>query len=168
MHKYNQQNIALLKIKFDISNNVIALRIADGNNIEFVISDLKKRWFNAYLYSGLVHRDLSGKDLYTVADAAIGLGKYYYVSEVFVSDNLYYEIFGLKNKSKFAKNYATSVGFIKGSLNSLPIDIIINKIDWSIEGVIGYKTVDIRIDHDLKIIKGKVGDLYLNLNFDWA
>lgn len=126
LHKYNQQNIALSKIKINPvqpdMNNTVILKIEKGN-IDFMVSDLKKDGFNATAYTDgqgyyFIAVDFTGKDKYYIADSSIGLAKYYYVKEVWVSREIYNEIFSLKNKQNYKKVYATKIGTITGGMNN--------------------------------------------------
>lgn len=174
--KYNQQNTALRKIKInnyqpDMDNTVIL--ILDGTDIDFIINDLRKDGFDVNAYTDghgyyFIAVDFSGNDEYYIADSSVGLAKYYYVKEVLVSKKIFDEIFGLKNKKNFKKSYTTKIGIITGSINNLPADITINKIEWTIKGGVNSYPINIEIDHDTKKIKGLLGNSYVNLNFDWS
>ncbi|MEF3279476.1 MAG: hypothetical protein K6357_00700 [Elusimicrobiota bacterium] len=174
--KYNQQNIALRKIKVnkvqpDMDNTII-LKL-DKGDIDFMVKDLNKDGFNAKAYIDnlgfyFISVDFTGKDIPYIADAAVGLGKYYYVNEVLVSKKVYDEIFVLKNKTNFSKSYATRIGTITGGMNHSPVDITINKIAWTIKGGINLSPVDITIDHQSKTIKGGVNHSPVDLKFEWS
>lgn len=167
--RYNQQNIALAKIKLneyqpDMDNSVI-LKL-NGENIDFILKDLKKDGFKAEAYSDgagyyFIMVDLTGKD---VADNAIGLAKYYYVREVLVSKKVYYEIFGTKK----ALRIPVRVGTIIGGMNHSPVDVTINKIEWTIKGGMNLSPVDIKIDHNNKTITGGANHNPVELKFEWS
>jgi hypothetical protein len=169
--KYNQQNIALSKIKIneidpDMDNSVI-LKLQKGD-INFYLNDLKKDGFDAQGYpdgSGFyfIMVNPEGRN---VASEALGLAKYYYVKEVLVSRKTYNELFNPVRKSKFS--IATKEGTITGGMNYSPVNITINKLEWTIKGVINHSPVDIKIDNENKTIKGVVNLSPVDLKFDWS
>ncbi len=93
VEKYNQQNIALSKIKInpiqpDMGNTVI-LKVKRWD-IDFMVNDLRKDGFDAKAYTDgqgyyFIAVGFTGKDEYYIADSSVGLAKYYYVNEVWVS-----------------------------------------------------------------------------------
>lgn len=176
VQKYNQQNIALSKIKINTvqpeMNNTVILMVERGD-IDFMVNDLRKDGFNAKAYSDgnnyySIAVDFTGKDEYFIADSSIGLAKYYYVKEVWVGRQIHNEIFSFKNKSNFKNSYATKIGTITGGMNNSPVDLTINKIEWTIKGGINLSPVDIKIDHDNKTIKGGANHSPVDLIFEWA
>jgi len=167
--KYNQQNIALRKIKIneiqpDMDNSVI-LKLEKGD-IYFYIKDLQKDVFKATAYSDgsgfyFIMVDLTDKD---VASEAIGLAKYYYVKEVLVSKKTYNEIFNV-NKSL---RKPVRIGTITGGMNHSPVDITINKIEWTIKGGVNSSPIDLKIDNDNYTITGGANLSAVNLKFLWS
>lgn len=167
--KYNQQNIALRKIKVneyqpDMDNT--ALLIVEKGDINFYVEDLRANGFNATAYQDnngyyFIAVDLTGTD---VASQALGLAKYYYVKEVLVSRKVYNELFNVSRTTK-NKSYATRIGSITGTMNLSPVDITINKIDWTIKGGINLSPVDLKINHNDKTITGVANNIPVYLRF---
>lgn len=170
--KYNQQNIALMKIKInqiqpDMDNTVI-LKLEKGD-IDFYLNDLRKDGFDVSAYNDgmgfyFIMVNLEGRD---VASEAVGLAKYYYVKEVLVSRKTYSELFGT-NVKKSRLSYATRIGTITGGMNYSPVDITINKISWTVKGGINFSPVDLTINHEEKTIKGGANHSPVDLKFDWS
>ncbi|HOL62529.1 MAG: hypothetical protein N2Z60_02275 [Elusimicrobiales bacterium] len=170
--KYNQQNMALSKIKIneaqpDMDNTVI-LKLQKGD-IDFYLKDLTKDGFEVKAYTDgigfyFIMVDLTGRN---VASDAVGLAKYYYVREVLVSQKTYNELFGSSLKrSKIS--YAARIGTITGGINYSPVDLTINKIAWTIKGGINSSPIDLTINHDEKTIKGGANLSPVELKFDWS
>jgi len=167
--KYNQQNIALRKIKIneiqpDMDNSVI-LKLEKGD-IDFYIKDLQKDGFKATAYTDgsgfyFIMVDLTEKN---VASEAIGLAKYYYVKEVLVSKKTYNEIFNV-NKSL---RKPVRIGTITGGMNHSPVDITINKLEWTIKGGINLSPIDLKIDNDNNRITGGANLSLVDLKFLWS
>lgn len=142
-------------------------------DINFMVNDLKKDAFDASAYtdgsgSYFIAVDFTRKDEYYIEDSAVALRKYYYVNKVLVSKKVYSGIFSLKNKTNFKKSYATRIGTITGAMNYSPVDITINKVEWTIKGGINLNPVDITIDHQNKTIKGGANHSPVDLTFEWS
>lgn len=165
--KYNQQNMALAKIKVnevqpDMDN--AAILILQKGDINFYVSDLQKDGFKVSAYqdnSGyyFIIADLTGKN---AASEALGLAKYYYVKEVRVGRKAYDELFSVKS------SYAVRIGTIKGLMNYAPADITIDKVNWVIRGNLNLGFVWLEINHNEKTIKGAVNQINADLKFDWS
>ncbi|MCX5785710.1 MAG: hypothetical protein NTX59_08465 [Elusimicrobia bacterium] len=168
--KYNQQNMALAKIKLNEAqpdmNYTLVAKLKRGLDIDAVITELKEAGFKARACADggnyyFVMVDASGID---AADAAIGLAKYYYVTEVQVGQKVYSSLFGSRSRPAFA----VKIGTIKGGMNLSPVDITINKLAWTITGAINHSPVDIKINHDDKTITGGANHSPVDLKFTWS
>jgi len=170
--KYNQQNIALRKIKLndiqpDMDNSVI-LKLEKGD-IDFYLKDLQKDGFKATAYTDsagfyFIMVDLTDKD---VASEAIGLAKYYYVKEVLVSEKTYNEIFNVKTV-KSLKLMPVRIATITGGMNHSPVDMTINKLEWTIKGGINLSPIDLKINHENHTITGGANLSPVDLKFSWS
>ena len=109
----------------------------------------------------MIFADVTGQD---AADQAVGLARYYYITEVRVGQRVYDQLFGLRNKS----TYAVKQGTIKGGMNHSQVDVKINKLDWTIKGGINNSPLDVRINHEEKTITGGANLSPVNLKFDWS
>ncbi|MCX5797934.1 MAG: hypothetical protein NTY77_20780 [Elusimicrobia bacterium] len=95
----NQQNMALAKIKLnpyhqDMNDTLIAT-LQPGLDVYAVVRELYLAGFKAQSYSDdhgyyYIAVDVAGVD---AADSAIGLAKYYYVTQVFVGKKVYDALF---------------------------------------------------------------------------
>ena len=142
-----QQWTALKKITVneaqpDMENTIIGM-ISHGFNIDTAVKELKEAGFRAEPFqdnSGgyMVMTDVTGQD---AADRAVGLSRYYYVTEVKVSRKVHNKLFGLNNRS----SYAVKMGTIKGGMNFSPVDVKINKLDWTITGGMNHSPVDVSL-----------------------
>ncbi len=165
--KYNQQNMALAKIKvneIDPQADDSVLLILKPGDIDFYLKDLQKDGFKVSAYqdgSGFyfIIADLKGKN---AASEALGLAKYYYVKEVRVGKKTYDELFSVKSA------YAVRIGTIKGLMNYAPADLTLDKINWVIRGNLNLGFVWLEIDHKEKTIKGAVNQINSDLKFDWS
>lgn len=167
--KYNQQNIALSKIKIndiqpDMDNTVI-LKLQKGD-IDFYLNDLKKDGFRVSAYNDgmgfyFIMVNLESRD---VASEAVGLAKYYYVKEVLVSRKTYNYLFNLNSRS----NYAVRNGEINGLINYASVDITFDKINWIMRGNVNLEFLWIEINHEEKTIKGGANHSPVDLKFDWS
>ena len=123
----------------DMENTIIGM-VEHGFNIDKAVKELKEAGFKAEPFqdnSGgyMVMVDVTGQD---AADRAVGLSRYYYVTEVKVSRKVHNLLFGLNNRS----TYAVKMGTIKGGINFSPVDIKLNKLDWTITGGMNHSPVD--------------------------
>lgn len=165
--KYNQQNIALAKIKvneIDPQSNESALLILKNGDIDFYVKDLRKDGFKVEPYQDahdfyFIIADFEGKD---VASQALGLAKYYYVSEVRVGKKIYDELFSVKSA------YSVRIGTIKGLMNHAPVNITLDKVNWLIRGNLNLGFVWLEINHQDNTIKGSANNMDYNLKFDWS
>lgn len=165
--KYNQQNIALGKIKVnelhpDMDNS--AVLIPEKGDINFYISDLTKAGFIASAYQDnngdyFIIIDLTGKN---AASEAVGLAKYYYVKEVRVGKKTYKELFPDKS------SYAVKMGTLKGLMNYAPANITFDKLNWLIRGDLNLGSVWLEINHENKTINGSINQIPAALKFDWS
>ena len=165
-------NAAKRKIKVneaqpDMNDTLIGL-IQHGQDIDKVVKELTEGGFKVKAYqdnSGgyMVMADVTGLD---AADYAIGLARYYYVTEVKVGQKIYNQLFDLRSTSK--SSYAVKIGTIKGGMNYSPVDVTINKAAWTITGGMNHSPVDIKIDHAAKTIKGGANHSPVDLAFVWS
>lgn len=109
----------------------------------------------------MVFADVTGQD---AADWAIGLARYYYVTEVRVGQKVYDQIFGARSKS----TYAVKQGTMKGLINNGPVDLKLNKLDWTIKGGINHFPVNLAINHEHSAITGGANAATVGLKFDWS
>jgi len=109
----------------------------------------------------MVFADVTGQD---AADWAIGLARYYYITEVRVGQKVYDQIFGARNKS----TYAVKQGTIKGGMNYSPVDLKVDKLNWAITGGINHSPANLKIDHDARSITGGANQSWVNLRFVWS
>ncbi len=165
-------NAAKRKIKVnqaqsDMNDTLIGL-IQHGQDIDKVVKELTEGGFKVTSYQDnhggyMVMADVTGLD---AADYAIGLARYYYVTEVQVGQKVYNQLFDLRSLSKSA--YAVKIGTIKGGMNYSPVDVTINKVAWTITGGINQSPVDIKIDHAAKTITGGANHSPVDLTFVWS
>ena len=170
--RYNQQNMALAKIKVneaqpDMNDTLVGL-IQRRMNIDTVVKDLTDGGFKASAsqdnHGGyMVMVDVTGLD---AADYAIGLAKYYYITEVQVGRQVYDRIFTLPSRSR--STYAVKIGSVKGGMNNGPVDVTINKLAWTITGGVNSSPIDIKIDHQSKTITGGANHSPVDLKFVWS
>ena len=149
----------------DMENTLVGM-IKHGENIDAVVKELNAAGFKAAPYQDnlggyMVMVDVTGQD---AADRAVGLARYYYVTEVKDSRKLHNSLFGLNNKSTFAVKMAT----IKGGMNHSPVDVKFNKLDWTITGGMNHSPVDLKIDHETKTITGGANRSPVDLKFAWS
>lgn len=163
--KYNQQNLALGKIKLnegspDMNDTLVARLIRHKDTAE-ALTELREAGFKVRQDRATIMVDVAGDD---AADRAIGLAKYWYVIDVKVGKAVYDKIFTVRSKSA----YAVKMGTIKGGMNYTPVDLTFNKLDWTIKGGINYTPVEIRIDHEAKTITGGANYSPVDLKFAWS
>ena len=128
---------------------------------ELTLAGFRVKPFQDNLGGYMVFVDVTGLD---AADYAVGLARYYYITEVKVGQKVYNQLFGLNNKSTFA----VKLGTIKGGMNLSPVDIKLNKLNWTITGGMNNSPVDVKIDHDRKTIRGGANLSPVDLNFIWS
>lgn len=109
----------------------------------------------------MIFADVTGQD---AADWAIGLARYYYITEVRVGQKVYDQLFGARNKS----TYAVKQGTIKGAMNNGPVDIKFDKLNWTFTGGLNHSPVDLKIDHEESSITGGANLSPVSLKFDWS
>lgn len=149
----------------DMENTLIGM-IDHGFNIDTAVKELKAAGFKAEPFqdnSGgyMVMADVTGQN---AADQAVGLARYYYVNEVKVSRKVHNQLFGLNNRS----SYAVKMGTIKGGMNASPVDLRINKLNWTITGGMNHSPVDVKIDHEARTITGGANLSPVELQFAWS
>jgi len=97
--RYNGMNKVLAKIKLNTRqedmNDVLFAKLEPGLDVYAVVRELYQAGFKAQAYSDnngyyFIGVDVSGQD---AADRAIGLARYYYVTEVLVGKKVYEAIF---------------------------------------------------------------------------
>jgi len=147
-------------------NDTLVGIVANGQDIATVAKELAEGGFKAEVlqdnnggYKVVV--DAKGLD---AADLAVGLARYYYITEVQVGRKVHTQIFGGRNKSAFA----VKLGTITGGMNHSIVDLRINKLDWTITGAINYSPVDARINHEEKTITGGANHSPVDLKFAWS
>jgi len=149
----------------DMNDTLIGM-VKHGQDIDKAVKELKKNGFRASavqdnLGGYMVMVDVKGLD---AADQAVGLARYYYITEVKVGRKVHNQLFGLNNKSTFA----VKMGTIKGGINHSPVDMKLNKLDWTITGGMNHSPVDLKIDHEAKTITGGANLSPVSLKFDWS
>lgn len=168
--KANTLPQALRKIRVNTAdenmNDSLVGLLQGGLEIDWVLSDLASMGFKAKAYTAasggyFVMVDVKGLDQ---SDYAIGLARVYYVTEVRVGRAVYGEIFGNGAKS----TYAVKQGSIKGGMNGSPVDVKMNKADWTIKGGMNHSPVDLVIDHEARTIKGGANLSPVDLRFEWS
>lgn len=166
----NSQWLTLRKITVNTAqsgmNDTLIGMVQHGENIDKVVKELNEAGFKAKPFqdnSGgyMVMVDVKGLD---AADYAVGLARYYYITEVKVGQKVHNQLFGLNNKSAFA----VKMGTIKGGMNRSPVDITFNKLDWTITGGMNFSPVDVKIDHEGKTITGGANHSPIDLKFAWS
>lgn len=182
----NNQWQTLRKIKLntakpDMNDSLIGL-IEHGQDAYAATRELYQAGFKVKSYqdnSGgyMVFADVTGQD---AADQAVGLARYYYITEVKVGRKVYDQLFGARNETiasavskangpQTAKStFAVKMGTIKGGMNRSPVDLMINKLDWTIKGSINHYPVDLGINHEHSVITGGANASTLALKFDWS
>lgn len=150
----------------DMNDTLIG--IVRGFDIDKAVKELNDNGFKAKALQDnhggyMVFVDVTGQD---AADMAVGLARYYYITEVKVGRKVHNQLFGLNNKSR--STYAVKQGTIKGGMNHSPVDVKINKLDWTITGGINHSPADIKIDHEAKTITGGANHSPVDLKFDWS
>ena len=147
-------------------NDDALIGIVRGMDIDKAVKELNENGFKASAYQDntggyMVIVDVKGQN---AADLAVGLARYYYVSEVKVGQRTHNQLFGLNNKS----TYAVKQGTIKGGMNHSPVDLKIDKVAWTITGGMNHSPVDVRINHEEKTITGGANLSPVSLKFDWS
>jgi hypothetical protein len=171
----NTQWLTLRKIKVntaqpDMNDTLVGL-IDHSANIDSVVKELNDNGFKASPYQDntggyLVMVDVSGLD---AADCAVGLARYYYVTEVEVGQQVYNKLFAQNGDTRSAKSsFAVRIGTVKGGMNASPVDITINRIAWTITGGMNHSPVDVKIDQDNKTITGGANGSPVDLKFEWS
>jgi len=150
----------------DMNDTLIG--IVRGMDIDKAVKELNDNGFKASALQDnhggyMVMVDVTGLD---AADYAIGLARYYYISEVQVGQKVHNQLFGLNNKSR--ATYAVKMGTIKGGMNHSAVDVKLNKLDWTITGGMNNSPVDVKIDHQAKTITGGANGSPVDLKFDWS
>ena len=165
-------NIAKRKIKVNVAqpdmNDTLIGLIQHGQDIDKVVKELTEGGFKVKSYQDntggyMVMADVAGLD---AADYAIGLARYYYVTEVQVGQKVYNQLFDLRSLNK--SSYAVKIGTVKGGMNYSPVDVTINKVAWTITGGMNQSPVDIKIDHAAKTITGGANHSPVDLKFVWS
>lgn len=100
----NQQNMALRKIheKAGVKDDELIARIAKGTDLATVAKELSEGGFKVEVTGGdaagdLARVNVAGSDTAGKASEAVGLAKYYYVTEVQVSKLIYETLFAVPN-----------------------------------------------------------------------
>ena len=60
------------------------------------------------------------------------------------------------------------VATIKGGMNHSPVDLTLNRREWTIKGGINLSPTDLKIDHDRKTITGGANHSPVDLSFQWS
>ena len=144
----NNQWQTLKKIKLNTANpgmnDTLVGLIEHGQDAYAVTRELYQAGFKVKSYqdnSGgyMVFADVAGQD---AADQAVGLARYYYITEVKVGQKVYDQLFGARNKSTFA----VKMGTIKGGMNHSPVDVKINHEEKTITGGANLSPVSLKFD----------------------
>ncbi|MDP2865289.1 MAG: hypothetical protein Q8O90_03505, partial [Elusimicrobiota bacterium] len=149
----------------DMNDTLIGM-VKRAQDIDKAVKELNENGFKASaaqdnLGGYMVIVDVKSLD---AADYAVGLARYYFITEVKVGRKVYDRLFGLNNKSTFAVKQGT----IKGGVNYSPVDVKINKLDWTITGGMNHSPVDVKINHEEKTITGGANYSPIDLKFDWS
>lgn len=160
------RKIKLNEAQSDMNDTLIGM-VQHGQNIDKVVKELNDNGFKAKSYQDnmggyMVFVDVKGQD---AADMAVGLARYWYIDEVKVGEKVFNQLFGL-NRSKSA--YAVKQGTIKGGMNHSPVDLKIDKLNWTITGGMNHSPVDVKIDHEAKTITGGANHSPVDLKFSWS
>ena len=166
----NNQWLTLRKITVNEAqpgmNDTLIGIVAPGQDIGQVIKELNEGGLKAKAlqdnnggYRVIV--DVKGLD---AADYAVGLARYYYITEVKVGQKVHNQIFSPNTKSTFA----VKMGTITGGMNRSPVDLKINKLDWTITGGMNHSPVDVKINHEEKTITGGANHSPIDLKFAWS
>lgn len=144
-------------------NDTLVGIVQPGQDMYAAVRELYMAGFKVTPYQDgdRLYVDVKGQD---AADMAVGLARYYYITEVRVGQKVYDQLFGARNKS----TYAVKQGTIKGGMNHSPVDIRINKAEWTIKGGMNHSPVDVRINHEEKTITGGANLSPVSLKFDWS
>jgi len=103
------------------SGDRVGVQLANGTEyVEAMLACFKVQAVQDGQGGYMVMADVSGQN---AADQAVGLARYYYVTEVRVGQNVYNKLFAVSDKSTFA----VKIGTLKGSMNSGPADLKFNK-----------------------------------------
>ena len=139
------RKIAVNEAQPDMNDTLVG--IVRGVGIDQAVKELNDNGFKARALQDnhggyMVFVDVSGQD---AADLAVGLARYYYITDVKVGREVYNRIFGL---TKSRASYAVRIGTIKGGMNHSPVDV--------------------KIDHDAKTITGGANLSPVDLKFAWS
>jgi len=151
----------------DMNDTLVGI-VARRQDIDIVVKELNKGGLKATAVQDntggyLVLVDVKGLN---AADCAVGLARYYYITEVKVGQAVYTQIFGQKTDA--AARVAQKIGTIKGGINNFPVDITLDKRNWTITGGMNNSPLDIRINHEKKTITGSANLSPVSLNFKWS
>ena len=149
-------------------NDTLVGMVERGQDIDKVVKELTEGGFKVKACQDnqggyMVMADVKGLD---AADYAVGLARYYYITEVKVGQAVHNQLFGLNNKSR--STYAVKQGTIKGGMNHSPVDIKLDKLAWTIKGGLNHFPVDVKINHDAGTITGGANLSPVDLKFDWS
>ena len=149
----------------DMNDTLVGL-VENSQNIDKVVKELNDNGFKASPFQSnhggyMVMVDVTGQN---AADMAVGLARYFYITEVQVGQDVHNQLFGLNNKSTFA----VKMGTIKGGMNSSPVDVKFNKLDWTFTGGMNHSPLDVKINHEEKTITGGANGSPVDLKFDWS
>lgn len=128
---------------------------------ELTLAGFKVKSYQSNTGGYMVFADVTGED---AADWAIGLARYYYITEVRVGQKVYDRLFGTRNKT----TYAVKQGTLKGVANYGPVDLKLNKLDWTITGLANNAVTNLVIDHQEMEIRGAANNSPVDLKFDWS
>ncbi len=160
------RKIAVNEAQPDMNDTLIGL-VEHGQDIDKAVKELNDAGFKAAPYQDnlggyMVLVDVTGLN---AADYAVGLARYYYISQVKVGQRVFDQLFGL-NRSR--SSYAARIGTVRGGLNGSPADITLDKIAWTITGGMNGSPVDVKINHDEKTISGGANLSPVDLKFAWS
>ncbi len=164
------QWLTLRKIHVDQAapemNDTLVGIVQSGTDIDTVVKELTEGGFKVRAVQDnnggyMVMADVTGLN---AADCAVGLARYYYITEVLVGQQVYDQLFGAPSRAV----HPVRVGTIKGGMNGSPVDITVNKLEWTISGGMNHSQVQVAIDNDAKTITGGANGSPVQLNFEWS
>lgn len=150
----------------DMNGTLVGL-VQHGTNIDTVVSELTQGGFRVQAAQDnnggyLVMADVTGLN---AADCAVGLARYYYITDVLVGQQVYNQLFGTPSRSA---RRPVRIGTVQGGMNGGPVDITINKLEWTITGGMNGSPVQVAINNDAKTITGGANHSPVQLNFEWS
>lgn len=149
----------------DMDSTLVGL-VQHGTDIDTVVSELTQGGFKVRAAQDnnggyMVMADVTGLN---AADCAVGLARYYYITDVLVGQQVYNQLFGATSRSA----HPVRIGTVRGGMNGGPVDVTINKLEWTITGGMNGSPVQVAIDNDARTITGGANGSPVQLNFEWS